>query len=36
VLWTAKASAPPSGDVNTQLNELTKVVFGAADSAKLF
>jgi len=36
LLWTAKASAPPSGDVNTQLNELTKVVFGAADSAKLF
>ncbi|HEU5297397.1 MAG TPA: hypothetical protein VFU71_21645 [Burkholderiaceae bacterium] len=36
VLLTAKASAPPSADVNTQLNELTKVVFGAADSAKLF
>ncbi|HET7527040.1 MAG TPA: hypothetical protein VFK10_13950 [Burkholderiaceae bacterium] len=36
VLLTAKASAPPSGDVNAQLNELTKVVFGAADNAKLF
>ena len=36
VLWMAKASAPPSGDVNGQLNELTKVVFSAADNAKLF
>jgi len=36
VLLTAKASAPPSADVNTQLSELTKVVFGAADGAKLF
>jgi hypothetical protein len=36
VLLTAKASAPPSGDVNAQLNELTKVVFGAVDNAKLF
>jgi hypothetical protein len=36
VLLMAKASAPPSGDVNAQLNELTKVVFSAADNAKLF
>jgi len=36
VLWTAKASAPPSGDVNRQLDELTKVLFSAADNAKLF
>ncbi len=36
LLLTAKASAPPSGDVNAQLSELTKIVFGAADNAKLF
>jgi len=36
LLLTAKASAPPSGDVSAQLNELTKVVFGAVDGAKLF
>ncbi|HEY6514384.1 MAG TPA: hypothetical protein VI032_20575 [Burkholderiaceae bacterium] len=36
LLLTAKATSPPSGDVNTQLSELTKVVFGAVDSAKLF
>jgi len=36
VLLMAKASAPPSGDLNAQLNELTKVVFSAADNAKLF
>jgi hypothetical protein len=36
LLVTAKASSPPSADVNTQLGELTKVVFGAVDSAKLF
>ncbi|HUL68115.1 MAG TPA: hypothetical protein VLW55_26200 [Burkholderiaceae bacterium] len=36
VLVMAKASAPPSGDVNRQIDELTKVVFSAADNAKLF
>lgn len=36
LLWTAKASAPPSNDLHMQLNELTKVVFGAADKAQLF
>ena len=36
LLLSAKASAPPSADVNAQLSELTKVVFGAADNAKLF
>lgn len=36
LLLTAKASAPPSGDVNAQLYELTKVVFVAVDNAKLF
>jgi len=35
-LVMAKASAPPSGDLNAQLNELTKVVFSAVDNAKLF
>lgn len=36
LLLTAKASSPPSGDVNAQLSELTKLVFGAVDNAKLF
>jgi hypothetical protein len=36
LLWTAKASAPPSNDLNSQLNELTRAVFGAADKAGLF
>lgn len=36
LIQSAKASAPPSGDVTAQLNELTKLVFGAVDSAKLF
>jgi hypothetical protein len=36
LLWTAKASAPPSKDVPTQMAELMKAVFGAADKAQLF
>jgi hypothetical protein len=36
LLLTAKASSPPSSDVTTQISELTKIVFGATDSAKLF
>lgn len=36
LLWTAKATAPPSSDVSSQLSELTKAVFGAADKAQLF
>jgi hypothetical protein len=36
LLWTARASAPPSSDVRLQLDELTKAVFGAADKAQLF
>jgi hypothetical protein len=36
LLWTAKASAPPSNDLNSQLNELARAVFGAADKANLF
>ena len=36
LLWTAKATAPPSNDLNLQLNELSKAVFGAADKTQLF
>jgi hypothetical protein len=36
VLWTAKASAPPSADVNAQVGELARTVLGAADKAGLF
>jgi hypothetical protein len=36
LLWTAKATAPPSSDINAQLSELNKAVFGAADKAGLF
>ncbi len=36
LLWTAKASAPPSQDLQTQLMELTRAVFGAADKAGVF
>lgn len=36
LLWTAKATAPPSSDINAQLSELNKAVFGAADKANLF
>jgi hypothetical protein len=36
VLWTAKASAPPSSDVNQQVSELARTVFSAADKAGLF
>jgi hypothetical protein len=36
LLLTAKASAPPSSDATAQLSELTRVVFGAVDGAKLF
>jgi hypothetical protein len=36
LLWTAKATAPPSGDVNAQMGELSKSVLGAADQAGLF
>src|SRR5205823_4069955 len=33
LMWTAKASAPPSQDLQAQLTELTRAVFGAADKA---
>ncbi|HEV7912970.1 MAG TPA: hypothetical protein VGP22_04340 [Albitalea sp.] len=36
LLWTAKASSPPSQDVQTQMMELTRAVFGAADKVGLF
>jgi len=36
LLWSAKASASPSSDVNAQLAELTKALFGAADKAQLY
>ncbi len=36
LVWTAKATAPPSSDVNAQMSELSKAVLGAADKAGLF
>jgi hypothetical protein len=36
LMWSARASAPPSGDVNAQLAELSKSVLDAADKAGLF
>ena len=36
LVWTAKATSPPSGDVNAQMGELSKAVLGAADKAGLF
>ena len=36
LVWTAKATAPPSSDVNAQMSELSKLVVGAADKAGLF
>ena len=36
LVWTAKATAPPSSDVDAQLGELSKAVVGAADRAGLF
>jgi len=36
LIQSAKASAPPSTDLTAQLTELTHLVFGAVDSAKLF
>jgi len=36
LLWTAKATAPPSSDLNAQMGELSKSVLGAADRAGLF
>jgi hypothetical protein len=36
LMWTAKATAPPSSDLNSQMTELTRAVFGAVDRAHLF
>lgn len=36
LVWTAKATAPPSADLNAQMGELSKAVLGAADKAGLF
>lgn len=36
LMWTAKATAPPSNDLQSQLAELTRAVFGAADKARVF
>ena len=36
LVWTAKATAPPSSDLNAQMGELSKAVLGAADKAGLF
>jgi hypothetical protein len=36
LLWTAKATASPSTDINAQMGELSRAVLGAADQAGLF
>ena len=36
LMWTARASSPPSSDVNQQFTELSKSVLDAAGSAGLF
>jgi hypothetical protein len=36
LMWTARASTPPSGDVNAQLADLSKTVLDAAARAGLF
>ena len=36
LMWSARASTPPSGDVNAQLAELSKSVLDAAGKAGLF
>ena len=36
LVWTAKATTPPSSDVNAQMSELSKLMVGAADKAGLF
>jgi len=36
LLWSARATSPPSPDVQTQMTELAKAVFGAVDKAGLF
>jgi hypothetical protein len=35
-MWTARANAPPSTDVNAQFGELSKSLLDAAGAAGLF
>ena len=36
LVWTAKATAPPSSDINAQMSDLSRLVLGAADESGLF
>ena len=36
LVWTAKATSPPSSDVNAQMADLSRTVLAAADKAGLF
>jgi hypothetical protein len=36
LMWTARATTPPSNDINQQMVELAKAVVGAAEKAGLF
>jgi hypothetical protein len=36
LLWTAKASSPPSHDVQTQVHELARAIFASADKSGVF
>ena len=36
LVWTAKATAPPSADVDAQMRQLAQTVLGAAEQAGLF
>lgn len=36
LVWTAKATSAPSGDVNAQMGELSRAVLGAAEKSGLF
>ena len=36
LLWTARASTPPSSNISTQLSELSAAVLAAADKAGMF
>ena len=36
LMWSAKASTPPSSDINAQLSSLAKMTMGAAEKSGLF
>ncbi|HTJ04933.1 MAG TPA: hypothetical protein VL624_06280 [Caldimonas sp.] len=36
LVWTAKATSPPSADLDAQMADLSRLVLGAADKAGLF